>query len=238
MPVFKHDEAQWLVGCPDFVIGQGRGCDHSHSVVGIGDLTKVDFEIAVDQVRLFEWVCPDDVLKLGRAVREQCLPVGHQHVECAMPGDFHAGVAQDSGHFFGRRPVVVSTLAECVFQGLQKQAEGLFAVGVADREEVSGQFRPEVFQIAVVCKHPGLSPQFANKRVAIGQFHPAHRGFSNVGNDVFGPNRVAANQLCHGRVGGGFVVDETPRRGFLEECYAPSIGVLIRKSAAFGEAFK
>ena len=133
----------------------------------------------------------------------QCLAIGEQKVERAVLGNFGHQLAQCECELGHRRHAGVR-----FGQLLHQPTKRLFAVGVAHGLEAAVQGGAVVFQIAVVRKHPIAAPQLAHKGVAVFQCHHALGGFADVGNDVATFDRVLANQLSHGRVAGGQVVDE------------------------------
>lgn len=68
LAIFEHDEAAFFKGGPLLVVGQCCGGNHGDSIVGGGDLTKVDFEVAVDQLGLLERVGSNNIFQQGGAV--------------------------------------------------------------------------------------------------------------------------------------------------------------------------
>jgi hypothetical protein len=72
--------------------------------------------------------------------------------------------------------------------------------------------------------------------VAILQRHLALRGLADVRDDVLALDRVAANQLGHGRLAGALVIHEVAHAAPLEEGDAPAVAVVVGAPAALGKA--
>ena len=104
------------------------------------------------------------------------------------------------------------------------------------------QARVEVFQIAIVGKHPIAPPQLPHKRVAVGQRDGTHRGFAYMGHHVMALDRVAAQHLCNGRGGGALAIDKTAHTLTgrtavgAKEGYAPAIRMVVSATAALRKA--
>ena len=87
-------------------------------------------------------------------------------------------------------------------------------------------------------KHPVFAPQFADKRVGVGQRGGALGGFADVGDDVFGLDLIAVDQVGYRRLGAGFVVVEQAHAFALEKADAEAVDVVVGKAAAHAEAFE
>ena len=61
------------------------------------------------------------------------------------------------------------------------------------------QPRVEIHQVAVVCKHPVVAPEFTHKRVAVFQRHPPLRGLADVRNHLLALDRIALDEARHWR---------------------------------------
>lgn len=136
-PVNKGDELPGLTCSPLFIIGQWRGGHDGDPVARGRDLPEIHLQVTVDQVCWFERVLPNDIFQLGGAVGKQRLTVGQQHVKGAMLRNGLAALRNHLGNLFWARMLQFGTLAETVFQGFKNQAEGVFAVGVANREKIT-----------------------------------------------------------------------------------------------------
>jgi hypothetical protein len=94
----------------------------------------------------------------------------------------------------------------------------------------------EILQVAVVREHPVAAPELAHEGVAILQCHLALRGLADMRDDVLALDRVAANQLGHGRLAGALVIHEVAHAAPLEKGDAPAVAVVIGAPAALGKA--
>jgi len=84
-------------------------------------------------------------------------------------------------------------------EGVEQVAEEGFAVGIAHGAELSGLWG-KVGQLAVVGEGPVLPPEFAGKRMGIGQADTADVGLANMADDVFRLYRIGLDQFGDGGV--------------------------------------
>jgi hypothetical protein len=121
-------------------------------------------------------------------------------------------------------------------QLLQQPAEGLLAVGAADRQEGPAQRRVEIAQVAVGREDPGLAAPLALERVAVRQHRLALRGLAEVGQHDLRLDRVAADEFGQRRIAGRLVVEKDAAAGSLVERDAPAVGMVAGAAAALREA--
>lgn len=117
---------------------------------------------------------------------------------------------------------------------LQEPTKCVLAVSSAYRVKMRMQSGAKFFQIAVVCKNPVASPQFAHERVAVLQAHRALRGLADMGNHIKALDGIAPDQLGNRRVRRGLMVNEVAQTAVFKESDAPSIGVIGGVAAPLG----
>jgi hypothetical protein len=127
-------------------------------------------------------------------------------------------------------------VAEALAQFLHQEAEGMFAVGVADRAERTVEDGLEFLQVAVVGEDPVAAPHLAHERMAVFKRHLALRGLADMGDHVDRLDRIALDQFGDRRGDGRFVVDEMAHARALEEGDAPAVMVGIGTPAALGKS--
>ena len=91
---------------------------------------------------------------------------------------------------------------------LHDPAKGPFAIGITHGVKMAVQARMKVFKMAVVRKYPVMAPKLAHERVAVLQGHASLRGFADVRHHIAAFDRIAPDQIRHGRFAGGMVVYE------------------------------
>ncbi len=189
---------------PLLVHRQGLGRDHRDDVIRGGLVAEIDGEIRVAEVGGSERGPPRDPGELGRAAGEEVPGVGEKKVEHTQPLDpitqlFHGPPER------GRSP------GGCRKSGpdpLEHPAERAFAVGRAD-----GAVHPQgkltcPLELPVVGEGPGAPPQLPRERMGILQADPPHVGLADVTDHDVALDRVAADQICDGRVNAGLGVPE------------------------------
>ena len=116
--ILEHQKGLRLERCPYLVVRERRGCNYRNPIVLCGYGTKVDLNVAINQMRGFERMSANDVLQLGGAMRVHGLPVGEQHVEGAVLSDFRTHRAKHFIDFSDAGAIACSTVAKLIFQGL------------------------------------------------------------------------------------------------------------------------
>ena len=72
--------------------------------------------------------------------------------------------------------------------------------------------------------------------MAVFQRHHALRGFANVRNDILTFNRIAPDELGHGRFTSLLVIHKMPHPHPFEKGNAPTIGVMVGDTASLRKA--
>ena len=142
-------------------------------------------------MRLSKRCLTHDVAQFGRGVRKQTVAIREQKIELAVAGNDQRQRMNRIKQIVAFRHMISETLA----QFLKQPTEGAFAVGESDRNEAAIELRHEIEQIAVMGKDPVASPQFAHEGMRVLQSDGALRCLADMGDDVFGANRITTNQL-------------------------------------------
>lgn len=128
---------------------------------------------------------------------KQRVAVADEHIESAMLRNVTAGEFKHCCNFECCRGLPFGAGSKMLLQGLQQQTERLFTVCVANGQEVAGELRVKIFQVAVVSKYPGLPPKFAGERVAVLKFDLSDSGLAYVGNDVAGADWILTDEFSN-----------------------------------------
>src|SRR3569623_1865472 len=110
------------------------------------------------------------------------------------------------------------------------------AGGSADRTIGTVEQRHEVFQVAVMRKHPVAAPQLAHEGVTIFQRDAALGYLADMRDHIFRFDRPALDQLGNRRSYRRLVIDEMPHAGAFEKSDAPAVVMRIGAPAACGKA--
>ena len=200
----EHQHGVFRVRRPGFIIRQRLWFgNHRHPVAGVVT-SKIDAHVVVHQVRHAKRRLPQ-VVQVGAAMGEQHVAIAEHEVRtrhgrgCWRPVRARRRSARPAA-------AVRQTLA----QGFQQVAERGFRVGVAHWPEILAARRGKVLRLPLMGKNPVAPPQLAVKRVECFPAPPALGGLADVGDDVFGFDRVTADQIRHWRVRAGLVVQKQP----------------------------
>ena len=244
LPIYKRHQRAGRNDRPLLVARERLGGNHRHAILHLREGGKVHFHLFIAQGSRCEGILAHQVMQMGAGMRPQGRAVGQQHVEGAVACNLRHQFGQGVVDFFHTRQGGVR-----LGQFLHQPAKGVFAIGIAHGAKVAVQQGLEIFEIAVVGKHPVVPPQLAHKRMAVLQGHHALRGFADVRHDVAALDGIAPHQFGNRRGAGGIVVDEqaqafvgnslllSARRWVCRVCRACFAGRL-RMPGCSGYAFK
>ena len=120
-------------------------------------------------------------------------------------------------------------------QVVEDVAEQGFAVGVADGF-VEARFGAEASELAVVGEDPVSAPEFADKRMGVGQADFADVGLADVADGDFAFDGVGLDHFGDAGVGAGVGVVEAAHALAFVERHAPAVFVGTGVAAAAGQA--
>lgn len=218
------------VDVPDLIRCQGLGHNHTDHVVRGGFRFEIDDDIGVFQSRGAKGRAAGDARHLGAAEGKEPIPVAEQEVEHPLTGITTGQFHQSADNHLGGGVAV--TVASKVIQNI---AEQRLTVGAANRLVVTRR-RSEARNLAIMGTDPVPPPEFADKRVRVGQTDLPHIGLPDVANGHLTLDRAGLDHLGDAGIGTGIDIVKRPNALPFVKGHTPAVLVGTGGPATTGQA--